>query len=108
MGFVAAPGSSGGAVAKRYADGKGNESAGTLDDGMDIGVFARGPSGREGDGKVLYLQRHRITSESTRVSVIVDAAPYEAGIDPYNKLLDRVPSDNRQRVSLQAFGPRGC
>jgi ABC-type transport system involved in multi-copper enzyme maturation permease subunit len=89
-------------AAKRYADGKGNETAATLDDWMDIGVFARGPSGKEGDEKVLYLQRHHLTSENPGISVVVDQAPYEVGIDPYNKLIDRVPSDNRQRVSLQA------
>lgn len=92
-------------AAKRYADGKGNETAGTLDDWMDIGVFARGPSGNEGDEKVLYLKRHRMTKGSLRISVVVDQAPYEAGIDPYNKLIDRVPSDNRMRVSLQSPGP---
>lgn len=89
-------------AAKRYADGKGNEAPGTLDDWMDIGVFARGPSGKEGDEKVLYLQRHRITSENPSISVVVDQTPYEAGIDPYNKLIDRVPSDNRMRVSMEA------
>ena len=92
-------------AAKRYADGKGNETAGTLDDWTDIGVFARGPSGNEGDEKVLYLKRHRMTKGSLRISVVVDQAPYEAGIDPYNKLIDRVPSDNRMRVSLQSPGP---
>ena len=92
-------------AAKRYADGKGNETAGTLDDWMDIGVFARGPSGNEGDEKVLYMKRHRMTKGSLRISVVVDQAPYEAGIDPYNKLIDRVPSDNRMRVSLHSPGP---
>ncbi|TPG08250.1 hypothetical protein EAH88_11460 [Rhodanobacter glycinis] len=91
-------------AAKRYADGKGNETAGTLGDWMDIGVFARGPSGKESDEKVLYLQRHHITKENQSINVVVDQAPYEAGIDPYNKLIDRVPSDNRMRVSLQGSG----
>ncbi len=92
---------------KHYADGTGNETAGTLDDWMDVGVFARGPAGREGEGKVLYLQRHHITSESPSIHVVVDEKPYEAGIDPYNKLIDRVPSDNRQRVTLSGVGGGG-
>ena len=87
-------------AAKRYADGKGKETAGKLDDWMDVGVFARGPSGKEADEKVLYLQRHRITSENPVIKVVVDALPYEAGLDPYNKLIDRVSDDNRKRVSL--------
>jgi len=86
--------------AARYdADGAGNEKPGRLDDWMDVGVFARGPAGHEGEGRVLYLQRHRITHTQTSLSVLVEELPFEAGIDPYNKLIDRVPSDNRMRVS---------
>jgi ABC-type transport system involved in multi-copper enzyme maturation permease subunit len=87
-------------AAKRYADGKGKETAGKLDDWMDVGVFARGPSGKEADEKVLYLKRHHITSEDPVVTLVVDEVPYEAGLDPYNKLIDRVSDDNRKRVSL--------
>jgi ABC-2 type transport system permease protein len=85
---------------KRYADGKGKETPGKLDDWIEVGVFARGPSGKEEDEKVLYLKRHRITSDQPKLTVVVDAEPYEAGFDPYNKLIDRVSSDNRKRVSL--------
>ena len=88
-------------AAKRYADGKGKETAGRLDDWMDVGVFARGPSGKEADEKVLYLQRHHITTEDPTITVVVDQAPYEAGLDPYNKLIDRVSDDNRKRVTVQ-------
>jgi ABC-2 type transport system permease protein len=88
-------------AAKRYADGKGKETAGRLDDWMDVGVFARAPSGKETDEKVLYLRRHHITSENPEITVVVDEAPYEAGLDPYNKLIDRVSDDNRKRVTTQ-------
>jgi len=88
-------------AAKRYADGKGKETPGKLDDWMDVGVFARGPSGKEVDEKVLYLKRHHVTSEDPVITVVVDEAPYEAGLDPYNKLIDRVSDDNRKRVSVQ-------
>jgi len=87
-------------AAKRYADGKGKETAGKLDDWIEVGVFARGPSGKEADEKVLYLQRHRITAAHPKLTVVVDTLPYEAGFDPYNKLIDRVSADNRKRVSL--------
>jgi ABC-2 type transport system permease protein len=87
-------------AAKLYADGKGKETPGKLDDWIEVGVFARGPSGKEVDEKVLYLKRHRITSGQPKLTVVVDAEPYEAGFDPYNKLIDRVSSDNRKRVSL--------
>ncbi|WP_066097264.1 ABC transporter permease/M1 family aminopeptidase [Xanthomonas massiliensis] len=88
-------------AAKRYADGQGKESAGKLDDWIEVGVFARSPSGKERDEKVLYLQRHHIDTGNPRITVTVDELPYEAGFDPYNKLIDRVPDDNRSRVVLQ-------
>ncbi|MEO6410603.1 MAG: hypothetical protein ABIO45_17890, partial [Burkholderiaceae bacterium] len=87
-------------AAKRYADGKGKETAGVLDDWVDIGVFGRGASGKEADEKVLYLQRYHLTLASPQIKVVVAGEPYEAGIDPYNKLIDRVPADNRKRVDL--------
>jgi ABC-2 type transport system permease protein len=31
----------------------------------------------------------------------VDGEPYEAGIDPYNKLVDRVSDDNRMKVGVR-------
>ena len=68
---------------------------------MDVGVFARGKSTDEHDEKVLYLQRHHVTTENPTVTVVVDGLPYEAGFAPYNKLIDRVSSDNRKKVTLQ-------
>ncbi|MDC3961866.1 ABC transporter permease/M1 family aminopeptidase [Polyangium jinanense] len=85
---------------KRYADGKGKETAGELDDWIEVGVFARGESGKEADEGVLYLERHHVTTQQKEVTVVVDAEPYEAGFDPNNKLIDRVSSDNRKRVDL--------
>ncbi|MES2670332.1 MAG: M1 family aminopeptidase [Pseudomonadota bacterium] len=87
-------------AAKLYVDGKGKEAPAKIDDWVEVGVFARGPSGEEDDEKVLYLKRHRIASGQPKITVVVDAAPYEAGFDPYNKLIDRVSADNRKRVSL--------
>ncbi|MGR4894617.1 M1 family aminopeptidase [Stenotrophomonas sp. LARHCG68] len=86
---------------KRYADGLGKETAGTLDDWIEVGVFASGASGKERDEKVLYLQRHHITAGNPTLTVTVDQKPDEAGFDPYNKLIDRVSADNRKRISLQ-------
>jgi ABC-type transport system involved in multi-copper enzyme maturation permease subunit len=83
---------------KLYADGKGKETPGAVDDWIEVGVFARGPSGKEADEQVLSLQRRRVTQAETKVTVVVDREPYEVGFDPYNKLIDRVPSDNRKRL----------
>ena len=37
----------------------------------------------------------------------VDAAPMRAGIDPYNKLVDRNSDDNRKRVEGATAEPAG-
>lgn len=88
-------------AAKFEADGKGKETPLALGHEVDIGVFARPPGGKESDETVLYLAKHRIDAESSTIEVVVDAEPFDAGIDPYNKLIDRVSDDNRRRVSLQ-------
>ena len=86
---------------KRYADGQGKETPGKLDDWIEIGVFAHGKSGTDRDQRVLYLQRQHITTANPVITVTVDALPDEAGFDPYNKLIDRVSSDNRKKITLQ-------
>ncbi len=35
-----------------------------------------------------------VTSGPQSVEIVVDEEPVKAGIDPYNKLIDRVPTDN--------------
>lgn len=86
---------------KVEAAGKGEETEVALDDEIEIGVFARPKGGKEKDETVLYLQRHRITETETTLELVVDGEPYDAGIDPYNKLIDRVSDDNRRRVTVE-------
>jgi len=75
---------------KRRADGSGNESPMTLDDRIDIGVF----SGTKEHLKPLELAKHHLTERENTFTFIVNQAPAWAGIDPYNKLIDRNPEDN--------------
>jgi ABC-2 type transport system permease protein len=84
--------------AKRYSDGLGKETEAPMDDWVEIGVFGAKTAG--GDDDVLYLQRVHITESDPHLTVVVDRAPSEAGLDPYNKLIDRVPADNRRGVEL--------
>ena len=70
---------------------------------IDVGVFAKAPQRPDPkiDDKVgvpLYLQKHRITSGAQKISVVVGAAPYRAGIDPLHKLIDRITTDNTTGV----------
>jgi len=83
---------------KVQADGVGKESPLQLDDWMEVGVFARKADASERTERPLYLQPQHITQDKGTFDVVVDAEPYEVGVDPYNKLIDRNPDDNRKPV----------
>ncbi len=87
-------------AAKLEGDGMGRETNVALDDWIEVGVFARGEGESERMEKPLYLERKRITQPSGKFTVTVDAMPYEVGFDPYNKLIDRLPDNNRKTVKL--------
>jgi ABC-type transport system involved in multi-copper enzyme maturation permease subunit len=84
---------------KIYVDGKGRETDATPDIPLDIGVFAV-PAAKGQDGKPLYLEKRVLPKGDSTLTVVVDGKPFEAGVDPYNKLIDRISSDNRRPVSL--------
>jgi hypothetical protein len=82
---------------KVHVDGQGRETPAALDLPIAVGVFAAGSDGH--DGKPLYLQKRLLPPGDSSLTVTVDAAPAQAGIDPYNELIDRVAGDNRIAVS---------
>ena len=59
-------------------------------DYVDIGVF----NGTADDERPLYMNRVKLTQEHQRFTIIVSERPTRAGIDPYNKLIDRDAEDN--------------
>ena len=75
---------------KVKADGNGNESPMPLNDYIDIGVF----KGKKDEEQPLYLKKERLTKELNTFEIVVDELPTRAGIDPYNKLVDRIADDN--------------
>ncbi|MEO7963362.1 MAG: M1 family aminopeptidase [Gemmatimonadaceae bacterium] len=84
---------------KLYADGKGVETEAPLDQAFDVGIFAAMP-GAVGFTKasVLSMERLRVHSGRQTLTVVVDREPTFAGVDPYNKYVDRHPNDNVQAV----------
>ncbi len=86
---------------KFHADGKGAETEVAMTEPLEIGVFARAPGASEAQERVLLLERRALTGQEPEVSLVMDEAPFEVGLDPYNKLIDRVPADNRKRVTIQ-------
>jgi hypothetical protein len=61
-----------------------------LADYVDVGVFA----GSKDNQKPLYMKREKFTVEHRTFTIVVDQQPTRAGIDPYNKLIDRIADDN--------------
>jgi hypothetical protein len=82
---------------KLKSDGSGNETPMALNDYIDIGVFV----GKKDEEKPLYLKKEKITQANQTFEIIVDQMPTRAGIDPYNKLIDRIPDDNLIEVVKQ-------
>jgi aminopeptidase N len=82
---------------KAKADGNGVETGMPMNDYVDIGVF----TGKKDEEKPLYLAREKLTQDKQTFTVVVDKMPTRAGIDPYNKLVDRVADDNIIDVTRQ-------
>jgi ABC-2 type transport system permease protein len=82
---------------KVQADGNGVESPMPLADYIDIGVF----SGKKDEEKPLYMKKEKLTLEHQIFTIVVDQQPTRAGIDPYNKLIDRIADDNMIDVTNQ-------
>jgi hypothetical protein len=82
---------------KVYYDGLGN----TLEEGngsdlIEIGIFAAEGKNDKGmkEKRPLYLRKHWLSPGKHTLEFVVSEQPVRAGIDPYNKLIDRIPDDN--------------
>ena len=86
---------------KLVADGKGKEREEPLDEAFDIGVFSAEP-GSKGftQAAVLLMERRAIKSGVQTIKLLLDKQPAFAGIDPYNKRIDRNSDDNVKAVSV--------
>jgi ABC-2 type transport system permease protein len=85
---------------KLVADGKGVETETPMDgEVFDIGVFSAEP-GKKGftPASVLAMERRPVASGAQQIRVVVDREPTWAGIDPYNKRIDRNGDDNVRAV----------
>jgi len=82
---------------KVKADGNGNESPMALNDYIEIGVF----KGKKDEEEPLYLKKEKLSEEARTFDIVVDQEPTRAGIDPYNKLVDRIADDNMIDVTKQ-------
>ncbi|MBF8263434.1 MAG: hypothetical protein HW387_1099 [Parachlamydiales bacterium] len=72
---------------KLRADEFGQEKEIPMEEFIDVGVFNH-------QGQLQYLQKHRIASGKNTFHIEVDQLPSKAGVDPLNKLIDRIPDDH--------------
>ncbi|MGB3547535.1 MAG: M1 family aminopeptidase [Saprospiraceae bacterium] len=63
---------------------------------IEIGVFAEDGTNEQGlvEKRPLYLEKVWLTPGEHTLELLVDKVPVRAGIDPYNKLIDRISDDN--------------
>ncbi|MDH7973589.1 M1 family aminopeptidase [Sphingomonas sp. AR_OL41] len=87
-------------AAKFYADGKGKERATPLADDIDIGLFdARPGLGAFAAKDVISMTRLPVKSGKQVIKVVSTRKPAFAGVDPYNKYIDRNADDNVAAVT---------
>jgi ABC-2 type transport system permease protein len=84
------------AATKLRSDARGEEKPVAIGDWIDIGVFAEGM--KDQLGKPLFVEKRRITRPLETFEITVKEKPARAGIDPFNKLIDRNPKDNTKKV----------
>lgn len=83
---------------KFKADEKGLETECDMNDWMEIGAFAKPEAGQR-YGKLLHRERIQLNSGKHKLEFSVDSEPYQAGIDPRNFLIDRMPDDNMKKIT---------
>lgn len=80
---------------KFKADSVGKSKAVPVNDWMDIGIFVQQDVKGKKVSRELLLQKVKMDKPVKTFEFIVDKEPFSAGLDPYNKLIDRIPENNR-------------
>lgn len=83
---------------KFRSDSLGRQTEVPLGDYIDIAVFPE-TANKKTLGSPLVYKRVKLTERENTFTFRVSEKPYQAGIDPYNYLIDRLPNDNVKKVS---------
>jgi ABC-2 type transport system permease protein len=87
---------------KLYADGQGRETEALLDEPFELGVFTAEPGRKDFTAEsVLGFERRPLKSGRQTLTMVVDKEPVFAGVDPYNKRIDRNSEDNLMGVDKE-------
>jgi ABC-2 type transport system permease protein len=87
---------------KLYADGQGREHPSPMAESLDVGAFDVEPA-KPGYGlkNVIGVERRPIHTGVQTLQLVVNRLPKFAGVDPYNKLIDRNSEDNIAAVTVR-------
>ena len=88
---------------KLYADSTGKETVATMNDYIDIAIFGAETKDRDGRKQInpIYIKKYKLQPGEKKILLHVKGKPIKAGIDPYNKLIDRIPDDNLGDVDME-------
>lgn len=79
---------------KFKADTLGKSKSVPVNDWMDIGIFTQQDVKGKKVDKELLFKKIKMDQPVKTFEFIVDKEPFSAGLDPYNKLIDRMPDNN--------------
>lgn len=82
---------------KFEATGSGEEEEVPISVWVDIGVLGE-EQGELKIPEVLFLKKYEVNRRTQNFKVVVDKEPVSVGIDPFNKMIDRNPSDNVSEI----------
>ena len=82
---------------KFEATGSGEEEEVPISAWVDIGVLGQ-EQGELKTPEVLFLKKYEVNRRTQNFKVVVDKEPVSVGIDPFNKMIDRNPSDNVSEI----------
>lgn len=84
---------------KLYADAQGKETEAPLNETFDVGLFTAEPGKGVFDrSNVIALERRPIRSGTQTFRFLTTTRPTFAGVDPYNKWIDRNSDDNVRKI----------
>ena len=89
--------------AKNYYDGTGKLiGTGTKPNVIEIGVFESDSKNKDGiiAKSPLILEKVWVKPGKSTFKYITKKLPVKAGIDPYNKMIDRIPDDNLKSLEV--------
>jgi ABC-2 type transport system permease protein len=92
-------------LAKFKADTLGKSKPVDVNDWVDVGIFSEKTENGKKIDKVIMLKKVKMDKPVKTFEFTTDVEPKSAGIDPYNKLIDRIPENNRCKFGSKPKPP---